>query len=339
MIYLRIIVNNDIKVYNHVMIYKIRGDTVLSIHKTDANGTLRKINTIEHGCWINLVNPTEDESLFISNKLNIPLNFIKSALDEEEGSRIEIEESSTLVIMDIPVTDIDDNSLTYETYPLAIIHTKDTIITVCLKDSKIVSDFTHGKIPSFYSFKRSRFMLQILFRVANYFLLYLRQINKKSALVEKSLYKSVRNREIFQLLSLQKSLVYFSTSLKSNEITLEKLLKLEMLQKYEEDKDLLEDVIIETRQAIEMCSIYSDVLSGTMDTFASIISNNQNMVMKYLTSVTIVLSIPTLISGMFGMNLKGIPFENNAYGFAIVGILTLLITVVVAIILNKKDMF
>ena len=149
----------------------------------------------------------------------------------------------------------------------------------------------------------------------------------------------MRNRELIQLLALQKSLVYFSTSLKSNEITLEKLLKLEMVQKYEEDKDVLEDVIIETRQAIEMCNIYSDVLSGTMDAFASIISNNQNMVMKYLTSVTIVLSIPTLISGMFGMNVGGVPFSENSSGFLMVGVIIAAITIVVAIILNKKDMF
>ncbi|WP_291559800.1 MULTISPECIES: magnesium transporter CorA family protein [unclassified Clostridium] len=312
---------------------------MISIYKSNFEGELENIDSIENGSWINMVSPSEEESLLVSQKLNIPLDFIKSALDEEERSRIEIEEDCTLVIVDIPFTDIDDNSLTYDTYPLAIIHTENNIITVCLKNSKIISDFIKGKISSFYSFKRSRFMLQILFRVASYFLLYLRQINKKSILVEKSLYKSMRNRELIQLLALQKSLVYFSTSLKSNEITLEKLLKLEMVQKYEEDKDVLEDVIIETRQAIEMCNIYSDVLSGTMDAFASIISNNQNMVMKYLTSVTIVLSIPTLISGMFGMNVSGVPFGENGSGFLIVGAIIAAITIVVAIILNKKDMF
>lgn len=312
---------------------------MISIYKSNLEGEVENIDSIENGSWINMVSPSEEESLLVSQKLNIPLDFIKSALDEEESSRIEIEENCTLVIVDIPFTDIDDNSLTYDTYPLAIIHTENNIITVCLKNSKIISDFIKGKISSFYSFKRSRFMLQILFRVASYFLLYLRQINKKSILVEKSLYKSMRNRELIQLLALQKSLVYFSTSLKSNEITLEKLMKLEMVQKYEEDKDVLEDVIVETRQAIEMCNIYSDVLSGTMDAFASIISNNQNMVMKYLTSVTIVLSIPTLISGMFGMNVGGIPFGENGSGFLIVGAIIVAITIVVAIILNKKDMF
>ncbi|GAA0116872.1 magnesium transporter CorA family protein [Clostridium senegalense] len=312
---------------------------MLSIYKSELSGNLNKINTIQNGCWINMINPTDEEAHFVSNKLNIPLDFLKAALDEEEGSRIEIEDGCILVIIDIPITDIDDNSLTYDTYPLAIIHSKDNIVTVSLKDSNIICDFEKGKIQSFYSFKRSRFMLQILFRAAKYFLLYLRQINKKSLLVEKSLYKSIRNRELFQLLSLQKSLVYFSTSLKSNEATLQKLLKLEMLKKYDEDTDLLEDVIIETRQAIEMCNIYSDVLSSTTETFASIISNNQNMVMKFLTSVTIVLSIPTLISGVFGMNVSGIPFTDGKFGFFITVLIILVITVCVALLFNKKDMF
>ncbi len=149
----------------------------------------------------------------------------------------------------------------------------------------------------------------------------------------------MKNREIIQLLALQKSLVYFSTSLKSNEITLEKLLKLEVLQKYDEDKDILEDVIIENRQSIEMCNIYADVLSGTMDAFASIISNNQNLVMKNLTSVTIVLAIPTLVSGLFGMNVGGVPFSNSLIGFGTVTSIVLFITIVVIIYLRRKDMF
>lgn len=140
---------------------------MISIHKSDPNGTLNKIKNIESGCWVNMVNPTDEEAHYISDQLNIPLDFLKAALDDEEGSRIEIEENCILVIIDIPITDIDDNSLSYDTYPLAIIHTKDTIVTVSLKESNIICDFTKGKIQSFYSFKRSRFMLQILFRAAN----------------------------------------------------------------------------------------------------------------------------------------------------------------------------
>lgn len=312
---------------------------MITIYRSGADGILESIDSIEHGAWINMVDPSKEEILLISQRLNIPQDFIRAALDEEEGSRIEFEDNATLVIVDIPFTEIDDNSLTYDTYPLAIIYTEAIIITVCLKNSPVLLDFAQEKVSSFYTFKKVRFMLQILYRISNYYLLYLRQINKKSLLIEKTLYKSLRNRELIQLFALQKSLVYFSTSLKSNDLTLEKLLKQEILTKYDEDRDILEDVLIENKQAIEMCSIYDNVLQGTMNVFASIISNNQNQVMKYLTSITIVMAIPTLISGMLGMNVSGIPFMDNPNGFLNMCIIVILITVAAIIYLSKKDMF
>ncbi|MDU4892732.1 MAG: magnesium transporter CorA family protein [Clostridium sp.] len=312
---------------------------MITIYRSNADGILENIDSIEQGSWINMVDPSKEEILLISQRLNIPQDFIPAALDEEEGSRIEFEDNATLVIVDIPFTEIDDNSLTYDTYPLAIIYTENIIITVCLKNSPVLLDFAHEKVPSFYTFKKVRFMLQILYRISNYYLLYLRQINKKSLLIEKTLYKSLRNRELIQLFALQKSLVYFSTSLKSNDLTLEKLLKQEILTKYDEDRDILEDVIIENKQAIEMCSIYDNVLQGTMNVFASIISNNQNQVMKYLTSVTIVISIPTLISGMLGMNVGGIPFFDHPNGFFNMCLIVTLITIGAIMYLSKKDMF
>ncbi len=312
---------------------------LISIFKSDPSGQLHSIDSIENGSWISLVDPSDEEILLVSQKLSIPQEFIKSALDEEEGSRIDFEDNTTLVIIDIPFTEMDDNSLIYDTYPLAIIYTTDAIITVCLKNSPVLTDFTLSKIPSFYTFKKVRFMLQILYRVSSYYLLYLRQINKKSLLIEKTLYKTLRNRELIQLFSLQKSLVYFSTSLKSNDITFEKLLKQEILTKYDDDRDILDDVMIENKQAIEMCNIYSNVLSETMNVFASIISNNQNQVMKYLTSVTIVISIPTLISGMLGMNVGGIPFFDSPNGFFYMCIIVLFITILAIAYLRKNDMF
>ena len=240
--------------------------------------------------------------------------------------------------MDIPFTEMEDNSLTYDTYPLAIIHTETELITICLKNSKVLTDFIHGKIKSFFTFKKSRFILQILNRISTYYLLYLRQIEKKSLMIEKRLHKSMKNRELIQLHSLEKSLVYFSTSLKANEITLEKMLKLEIMQKYEDDKDVLEDVIIENKQAIEMTEIYSNILSSTMDFFASVISNNLNIVMKVLASVTILMSIPTIISGIFGMNVA-LPLQESPYGFAMVMFGTIAICIISAILLYKNDMF
>lgn len=311
---------------------------MISIYKTiDEN--LVQVDNIDSGCWINLVAPSEQELLLISKKTGVSMEFLKSPLDEEETSRIDYDKNNTLVIVDIPFTEMEDNSLTYDTYPLSIIHAENLLITVCLKNSKILTDFTENKVKSFYTFKRSRFILQILYRIASYYLLYLRQIDKKSLLIEKRLHKSMKNKELIQLLSLEKSLVYFSTSLKSNEITLEKMLKLELMQKYPEDKDVLEDVIIENKQAIEMANIYSNILSGTMDAFASVISNNLNIVMKLLASVTIVMSVPNMISGLFGMNVTGIPFSEAKYGFYCVLGIVFTICVIAAVTLYKKDMF
>ncbi|MCB2292996.1 magnesium transporter CorA family protein [Clostridium algoriphilum] len=309
---------------------------MLSIYSSAENKQLTRLENIEPGCWINLIDPSDEELVFVSKNTTAPMDFLRAALDEEETSRIDIEDC-TLIILDIPFTDMDDNSLTYDTYPIAMIHTDKVIITVCLKNSKVLSDFAEGKINSFFTFKRSRFMLQILYRIANYYLIYLRQIDKKSYIVEKQLHKTLRNKELIQLLALEKSLVYFSTSLKGNEITLEKMLKLDLLEMYDDDKDVLEDVIIENRQAIEMCTIYTNILNGTMDAYASVISNKLNIVMKFLAAITIVMAIPNMVSGLFGMNVSGIP--NSALGFWYVVAFIVLLVIFVIYFLNKKDMF
>lgn len=309
-------------------------------HLDESGELLQKLDAVEPGCWINIVAPSDQELLLVSKKTGAPIEFLRAALDEEETSRIDVEDNNMLFIVDIPFTEMEANSLTYDTYPLAIIHTEKEIITVCLKNSKILTDFIEGKVKSFFTFKRSRFILQILYKISTYYLLYLRQIDKKSLMIERRLHKSMKNKELIQLLSLEKSLVYFSTSLKSNEITLEKMLKLDIMQKYPEDKDVLEDVIIENKQAIEMANIYSNILSGTMDAFASIISNNLNIVMKFLTSTTIVMSIPTMISGLFGMNVK-VPWgaETNPFSFWYVLILIGVVSLIAIIILKRKDLF
>jgi magnesium transporter len=312
---------------------------MISIYKSlETTQMLQPIDTIQPGCWINMVAPSDQDILIISKKTGVPVEFLRAALDEEEASHIDTEGDHMLVIVDVPFTEMEANSLTYDTFPLAIIHTDSYLITVCIKNSRILTDFIDGKIKSFYTFKRSRFILQILYRVASYYLIYLRQIDKKSVMIERRLHRSLRNKELIQLLSLEKSLVYFSTSLKANEATLEKMLKLELLKKYPEDHDVLEEVIIENSQAIEMANIYSNILTGTMDAFASIISNNLNIVMKLLASVTIVMSIPNIIFGSFGMNVAGIPFADNARGFWYVYALTLFFCVIAFLILRKKDL-
>lgn len=306
---------------------------------SEDNQTLKQLDNIEQGCWINIVAPSDEELILISKKTGVDLDFLKASLDDEETSRIDIEDDVISIIVDIPFTEMEDNSLTYDTYPLSIIHTEKQIITVCLKNSKILTDFINGRIKSFFTFKKSRFILQILNRISTYYLLYLRQIDKKSLMIEKRLHKSMKNRELIQLHSLEKSLVYFSTSLKANEITLEKMLKLSLTQKYEEDKDVLENVIIENKQAIEMTEIYSNILASTMDFFASVISNNLNIVMKVLASVTILMAIPTIIGGIFGMNVWLPISPTDPAGFYIIMIMTFLICGIVAWVLYKKDMF
>ncbi|MGL5868922.1 magnesium transporter CorA family protein [Clostridium chrysemydis] len=304
------------------------------------NPTLKTLDNIEPGCWINIVAPSDEELILISKKTNVPLDLLRASLDDEETSRIDIEDNDiTSIIVDIPFTEMEDNSLTYDTYPLSIIHTKDALITVCLKNSKVLTDFINSRIKTFFTYKKSRFTLQILNRISTYYLLYLRQIDKKSLMIEKRLHKSMKNRELIQLHSLEKSLVYFSTSLKANEITLEKMLKLELIQKYDDDKDVLENVIIENKQAIEMTEIYSNILASTMDFFASVISNNLNIVMKVLASVTILMSIPNIIGAIMGMNVK-FPFNVDApEPFYIIMILTIVLCSLVGFILYKKDMF
>ncbi|MBE6047815.1 MAG: magnesium transporter CorA family protein [Clostridium sp.] len=313
---------------------------MIQIYKSsnEHDPTLNLLDSIQPGCWINVVAPSDEELILISKKTGVPLDFLKAPLDDAETSRIDIEDDNIIVIVDIPFTEMEDNSLTYDTYPLALIHTENLLITVCLKNSKVLTDFINSKIKSFYTFKKSRFILQILNRISTYYLLYLRQIDKKSLMIEKRLHKSMKNRELIQLHSLEKSLVYFSTSLKANEITLEKMLKLEIMQKYEEDKDVLEDVIIENKQAIEMTEIYSNILASTMDFFASVISNNLNIVMKILASITILMAIPTIMSGIYGMNIP-LPLADNPNAFSIVVLITLGICSVVAFFLYKKDMF
>ena len=314
---------------------------MIQIYKSisEDNSSLKTLDNIEQGCWINLIAPSDEELILISKKTNVPLSYLKAPLDDEETSRIDSENNCLLVIVDIPFTEMEDNSLTYDTYPLGIIHTEKQIITVCLKNSRILTDFINDKVKSFFTFKKSRFILQILNKVSSSYLLYLRQIDKKSLMIEKRLHKSMKNRELIQLHSLEKSLVYFSTSLKANEITLEKMLKLDIIQKYVEDKDVLEDVIIENKQAIEMTEIYSNILASTMDFFASVISNNLNIVMKVLASVTILMAIPTLIGGIWGMNFVKLPLINHPYGFEITIAITFVLTFGTAYLLYKKGMF
>lgn len=311
----------------------------MEIFKTIDN-KLIKIDTIEEGAWINLVAPTDETIKHLVSTLNIEEQSILAALDTEERPRIEIEDNETLIIVDVPYLDKNTSShsgVSHTTLPLGIIITEHNIITVATTDVSLLYPFKKAVLKGFNTNRRTTFLLQMLYRNAANYLIYLRNIEKKSKEWEAELYLSQRNSELLALLELEKSLVYFSTSLKSNESVLERLFRLSFIKKYPDDLEILEDAIIENKQAIEMAKIYTDVLGVVMEVFASVISNNFNILMKRLTSITIVMAVPTILSGIWGMNVF-VPFSNTSDGFAWVIIIITLISILVAILLKNKKL-
>ena len=308
---------------------------MISIYKT-VEEELTSVDKVEEGCWISVTKPTVEELERLQEETKIDMDDLRAPLDDEERSRIEVEDGYNMILVDIPSLDEKDR---YVTIPLGIYMTKDLIVTICLEESPVLKAFENKRVREFYTFKKTRFVFQILYRNATSYLRYLRIIDRKSDQIEEKLHISQKNSELIELLELEKSLVYFTTSLRSNEVVLEKLLRTESIRKYPEDEDLLEDVIIENKQAIEMANIYSGILSGMMDAFASVISNNLNIVMKFLATVTIVLSIPTMIASFFGMNFDNIPLGHAPYGFVTIIILTFIIALLVALFFRKKNLF
>ncbi len=311
---------------------------MIKIYDTDVetNKTV-EIDEIKKGCWINLVSPTDAEIKKVCKSVKIEEDFIRYSLDYEEKARIDIEDedNTILFIIDVPILDKENNETIHTTLPLGIIVVRDDyFITVSLKQTRVISDL---KQDSIVTYKKSRSILQIFYKNSELFLRELKKINKEKEVAEKELNTSMRNKELLKMLNIEKSLVYFTTSLKSNELVMEKTMKGRIIKLYEEDEDILEDAIIENKQAIEMAKTYSDILSGTMDTYASIISNNLNIVMKFLTLVTIVLAIPTLLFSMWGMNVE-LPFQHNPYGFLWILGITIVITLIVIWWFKKKDM-
>ncbi len=306
-----------------IMFYKTVGEELVELDR------------FEEGAWVNAVNPTDEEVAALCDMLRIEPEFVRPALDEEERSRIETENGTTLILVDIPMVIAEGKKNVYSTLPLGIVLTKDCILTVCLKENSVINDFINKRIRNFYTQYKSRFVLQILYKNATFFLYYLRHIEKITNKIENELQQSMKNKELNQLLKLEKSLVYFSTSLKSNEMVLEKMLKLEQIKKYPEDQELLEDVIIENRQAIEMTSIYSSILSGMMDAFASIISNNLNIVMKSLTMITIAISIPTMVASFFGMNVPN-ALQNSPAAFPVIIVASVALTAAAMYFLMRR---
>ncbi len=310
---------------------------MLAILKTTEEG-LERLEEFEPGSWIDLVSPTEEELRRVSEALAIPLDLLKGPLDEEEKSRVETEDGLTYVVIDIPVLVVEDEERSYATIPLGMIIHPDYFVTVCLRVNPILGEFERGNVRGFYTFKKTRFLFQVLKLVSAFYLRYLYRIDRETDKLEKELRASVRNAEIFDLLNIQKALVYFTTSLRSNEAVLQKLLRGKLVKMYAEDEDLLEDVIVENKQASEMAKIYTDILTGTMDAFTSVISNNLNQVMKLLTSLTIILSIPVIVASFYGMNVA-LPFQNYVHAFSLVMVISFVISLAFALVFWRKRYF
>lgn len=311
---------------------------MIKMYNTDINTNItEETKDLKKGNWINMISPTEEEIQRVCAALQIKQDFIRYSLDEEEKARIDTEDddNTTLYIIDIPVIESDRTRRVYVTMPIGVIFVRDDyIITVSQKNNDIIKDI---KTENVITYKKSRFLLQILYANSKKFLSLLYKINKELESTENKLKNSLQNEGLLKMLDLEKSLVYFTTSLKSNEVVMEKTTRGKIIKLYEEDEDLLEDAIIENKQAIEMAKIYSDILSGTMDTYASIISNNLNAVMKILTSVTFILAIPTLIASIWGMNVE-LPFQRGPLGFLIITVFSIIMCIVATIWLKRKRM-
>lgn len=306
----------------------------------ETNQTI-ETNEFKKGNWINMIAPTEEEIKKVCKKLQIQEDFVRYSLDYEEKARIDMEEddNTILFIIDVPIIEKENNEQVYSTMPLGMIVVRDDyFITVSLKSNRVVAELEKAK-NNIITYKKSRMILQLFYKNAELYLKYLKKINKETEIAENVLKNSLKNKELLKMLSLEKSLVYFTTSLKSNEVVMEKTLRGKIIKLYDEDEDILEDAIIENKQAIEMSKIYSDILNGTMDAYASIISNNLNGVMKFLTSITIILAIPTMIASYWGMNVPvPMQFTTSPVAFYIVVLFSIVLGIIAMIWLKKKDM-
>ncbi|HXH20321.1 MAG TPA: magnesium transporter CorA family protein [Chitinophagales bacterium] len=309
------------------------------------NGELVKLDTPESDCWINVYPPfTTDDLEKLSKDLEIPLDFLTDSIDLEERSRYEYEDGVKLIVLNTPVLNeknlLPDNKALYVTIPIGIVLLEDKILTISPYPNPVIDSFINKRVKNFDTAARTRFVIQMLDRNVYYFLHYLKQINNKRNLFEEELFHSSRNKELAQLMNLQKSLVYFVTTLRANELMMMKMQRTDFL-KIEDDEelqDIMQDVIVDNSQALDMSNVYTNILNGTMDAFASIISNNLNIVMRRLTSVTILLMVPTLVTSFYGMNVY-LPGQNNHLAVFMILSGSLLIAALLAWFFMRKQWF
>ncbi|MDD6394819.1 MAG: magnesium transporter CorA family protein [Acutalibacteraceae bacterium] len=310
---------------------------MVKLYRTE-DKVLQEIDEFTDGCWINMVSPSYQEVTEIANRFEIDDADIMAALDDEESSRIELEDGYTLILIDIPSVEVRHDKNRHTTIPLGILITQTAIITVCTAETPILQDFVNKRVKDFSTKKKMRFIYQILGRNISLYQSTLRTIDKMRTEIEERVGEDTTDTDLIDLHELESTLVYFATSLSANSGVLNRLTRYTRLEQYPDDQELLDDLIVENRQAIEMTSIYRDILNGTRELISSIIDSKLNNVMKYLTAITLVMAIPTIISGLYGMNVQssGMPLADSHYGFALICLLTLIICIVAMAVLKKK---
>lgn len=307
-------------------------------HTNLESNSLQEIKELEVGCWAYVQNPSKTELCKLAKSLEIEQKMMLSVLDQQEHPRFSENDTCKLLLLDVPVT-TTDTSKPIITLPLAIFVIRDDyIVTVSLQQYTFIDHFISGDIASFWTQKKSRFVIQLIYQIALSYLQILEKINKKLEFIEKKVLTSTKNEELLELLALENSLTYIITALRSNGNVLDKILKGNVIQLFEEDEELLEDAIIENNQAISMADLYRDILSSTADTVATIVSNNLNSIMKFLAGITIVFSIPTMVSSFMGMNVDLGRFGDNPFAFLLLLLISLLLSIIIALILRWKNM-
>lgn len=310
---------------------------MIHIYKTTENG-VEQFPDIVNNCWIRVIDPTPEEINQMTD-YGIPREFLTYPLDIDELSRSEREDDGTLlIIVRVPCFQGMTADIPYSTIPLGIIVNGKCIVTISRQPYTLLEDFAVGKMRGFSTGKRYRFILRMLLNIANNYLVFLREINKITDQIEDRLQSSIKNKEVMELLKYQKSLVYFTQGIKSNEVLMERLQRMKLFTQYPEDEDLLEDVITENQQAISMTEISTNIMNSMIESFATIISNNVNDVMKFLASMTIVLSVPSIVVGFFGMNVA-LPYSDHPLAYLGIILLFILLMGAVVYAFLKRDWF
>ena len=308
---------------------------MLTIYKTIEHG-LEQLESMANGVWVKAVDPTPEEIQQLVD-WGIDADYINYSLDLDEMPRIERDDDYTFILIRIPHRQ-PDSDIPYITIPLGIMIKGNMIVTICRYDKEMFKVLANGKYRLLKTGKRYRFALYIFLETATRYLTHLREINRMTETIEDQLQQSTRNREVLELLKYQKSLTYFATALRSNEVMMERVQRTQIFNYYEDDQDLLEDVLTENQQAIQMTNINTEILSSMMDAFASIISNNLNGVMKGLAAITIIINVPAVVAAFYGMNVQ-LPGESHPLAFLTVFAIALSLTAIATFIFYKRDWF